>query len=73
MYASATKVYEPIVEEGQADVLIAFEKLEALRYAHFLKKDGVMIVNEQEIAPMTVVTGACDYPDNIIDNLKKRA
>lgn len=65
------KVYEPIVEEGQADVLIAFEKLEALRYAHFLKKDGVMIVNEQEIAPMTVVTGACDYPDNIIDNLKK--
>lgn len=50
------KVYEPIVEEGQADVLIAFEKLEALRYAHFLKKDGVMIVNEQEIAPMTVVT-----------------
>ena len=51
--------------------VIAFEKLEALRYAHFLKKDGVMIVNEQEIAPMTVVTGACDYPDNIIDNLKK--
>ena len=39
------KVTEPIVEEGQADVLIAFEKLEALRYAHFLKKDGVIIVN----------------------------
>ena len=34
------KVAEPIVEEGQADVLIAFERLEALRYAHFLKKDG---------------------------------
>ncbi len=65
------KVYEPIVEEGCADVLIAFEKLEALRYAHFLKKDGVMIVNEQEIAPMTVVTGALSYPENIIVNLKK--
>ena len=52
------KVYEPIVEEGQADVLIAFEKLEAMRYAHFLKKDGVLIVNDQRMDPMTVVTGA---------------
>ena len=40
------KVAEPIVEEGQADVLIAFERLEALRYAHFLKKDGALIVND---------------------------
>ena len=40
------KVAEPIVEEGQADVLIAFEKLEALRYAHFLKKDGAIVVND---------------------------
>ena len=40
------KVAEPIVEEGQADVIIAFERLEALRYAHFLKKDGALIVNE---------------------------
>ena len=39
------KVYEPVVEEGQADVIIAFERLEALRYSHFLKKDGVLIVN----------------------------
>ena len=39
-------VAEPIVEEGQADVLIAFERLEALRYANFLKKDGVLIVND---------------------------
>ena len=44
-------VAEPIVEEGQADVLIAFEELEALRYAHFLKKDGVLIVNEQQMEP----------------------
>lgn len=54
------KVYEPIVEEGQADVLIAFEKLEAMRYAHFLKKDGVLIVNDQRMDPMTVVTGAME-------------
>lgn len=64
------KVYEPIVEEGQADVLIAFEKLEAMRYAHFLKKDGVMIVNDQRMDPMTVVTGMAEYPQNILDTLK---
>ena len=66
-----TEVAEPIVEEGQADVLIAFEKLEALRYAHFLKKDGVIIVNDWRIDPITVVTGAAAYPDNIIENLSK--
>lgn len=64
-------VAEPIVEEGQADVLIAFERLEALRYAHFLKKNGVIIVNDQRIDPITVVTGAAAYPENIIENLKR--
>ena len=66
------KVAEPIVEEGQADVLIAFEKLEALRYAHFLKEDGVIIVNDWRIDPITVVTGAAEYPENIIENLSKK-
>ena len=66
------KVAEPIVERGQADVLIAFEKLEALRYAHFLKKDGVMIVNDQRIDPMTVVTGAAAYPEGIIEKLSEK-
>lgn len=65
------KVYEPIVEEGQADVLIAFEKLEAMRYAHFLKKDGVMIVNDQRMDPMTVVTGMAEYPEDVLGTLKK--
>lgn len=63
-------VAEPIIEEGQVDVLIAFERLEALRYLHFLKKDGVIIVNDQRIDPITVVTGAASYPENIIDTLK---
>lgn len=66
------KVAEPIVEEGQADVLIAFERLEALRYAHFLKKDGVIIVNDQRIDPMPVVTGAAEYPEGIIEQLKEK-
>ena len=65
------KVAEPIVEQGQADVLIAFEKLEALRYAHFLKPDGVIIANDQRIDPMPVVTGAAKYPENILEDLAK--
>ena len=63
-------VSEPVVEEGQADVIIAFERLEALRYAHFLKKDGVLVVNDCRIDPMTVVIGAKEYPENILENLK---
>lgn len=66
------KVAEPIVEEGQADVLIAFERLEALRYAHFLKKDGVLIINDWRIDPITVVTGAQVYPENIIETLQEK-
>lgn len=65
------KVEEPIVEEGQADVLIAFERLEALRYAHYLKPDGALIINDQRMDPITVVTGAAQYPENIIENLSK--
>ncbi len=64
-------VAEPIVEEGQADIIIAFERLEALRYAHFLKPDGVFIINDQRIDPMSVVTGSAEYPENIIEDLKK--
>ena len=64
------KVSEPVVEEGTADVIIAFERLEALRYAHFLKKGGVLVVNDCRIDPMTVVTGAMEYPEDIINTLK---
>ena len=66
-----SEVAEPIVEEGCADVLIAFERLEALRYAHFLKKDGVIVVNDWRIEPITVVTGAAAYPENIIEKLRE--
>ncbi|MCR5302020.1 MAG: indolepyruvate oxidoreductase subunit beta [Lachnospiraceae bacterium] len=66
------EVCEPIVEEGCADVLIAFERLEALRYAHFLKKDGVLIVNDQRMDPMPVVMGSATYPENIIEDLSKK-
>lgn len=65
------KVNEPIVEEGQADVLIAFERLEALRYAHFLKEGGAIVINDQRIDPMPVVIGAAKYPDQILEELEK--
>lgn len=66
------KVNEPVVEEGCADVIIAFERLEALRYAHFLKKDGVLVINDCRIDPMTVVIGAKQYPENIIEGLSEK-
>ncbi|MCQ2387540.1 MAG: indolepyruvate oxidoreductase subunit beta [Clostridia bacterium] len=65
------KIYEPVVEEGSADMIISFEKLEAKRYAHFLKKDGIIIVNDCKIEPMTVVIGSAEYPKNIIEDLSK--
>lgn len=65
------KVAEPIVEEGQADVIITFERLEALRYAHFLKKDGVLIANDWRIDPMPVVIGVAQYPEQILEGLAK--
>lgn len=65
------KVAEPIVEEGQADVIIAFERLEALRYSHFLKKDGALVINDWRIDPMPVVIGAAEYPEGIIETLEK--
>ena len=64
------KVYEPVCEEGEVDVLIAFERLEALRYSHFLKKDGVLVVNDTRIDPMTVVTGVASYPEGIVEKLQ---
>ena len=63
------KVGEPVIEEGDADILISFERLEALRYAHYLKKGGIIIVNDQRIDPMTVISGAAEYPKSIIENL----
>lgn len=65
-------VNEPVVEEGEADILVSFERLEALRYAHYLKKDGIIIVNDTRIDPMTVVIGASQYPENIIETLKEK-
>ena len=63
------KVYSPIIDKGEADFIVSFEKLEAARYASFLKTDGKIIVNSQEIDPMPVITGAAEYPHAALENL----
>ncbi len=69
---SDKKVYSPIIDEGQADIIMAFELLEAYRSINYLKKGGKMLVNTQKINPMPVITGAASYPDNIIENIKEK-
>ena len=63
------KVYSPIVTDGEADLMISFEKLEAARYARYLKKDGRIVVNTQQIDPMPVIIGAASYPETVLDEL----
>ena len=65
------KVYSPIIDKGEADLIVSFEKLEAARYLDYLKPDGTVVVNIQQIDPMPVVIGAAEYPENILDTLKK--
>ena len=63
------KVYSPIITEGEADYIISFEKLEAARYAKYLNKDGLIVVNTQQIDPMPVIIGAAEYPTEVLDEL----
>ncbi len=63
------KVYSPLVAQGSADIIMAFEELEALRYLPYLKKDGLMIVNQQQMLPMPVITGAAQYPAGPVDEM----
>ena len=67
------KVYSPIITQGEADIIISFEKLEAARYASFLKKGGKIILNDRAIAPMPVITGAATYPEGIVETLSSKA
>lgn len=65
------KVYSPLVWEGTVDLLISLEKAEALRYAHYLKKDGLAVVSNQTIIPVTVSSGKADYPADIDERLTR--
>lgn len=67
------KVYSPIIDKGDADIVLAFELLEAYRALPYLKKGGKIIVNDQKISPMPVITGAATYPEKIPEKLSSAA
>ena len=67
------KVYSPIIGQGEADIVLAFELLEAYRSLPYLREGGRVIVNAQSIDPMPVITGAAQYPENIADKLAEKA
>ena len=64
------KVYSPIIDKGEADFIVSFEKLEAARYVQYLKKGGRIVVNTQEIDPMPVIIGAAQYPKNLVEKME---
>ena len=66
------RVASPLVDEGEADYILAFERLEAARWLSYLKKDGKLILNDQRISPMPVITGAMEYPENIVEKIESR-
>ena len=63
------KVYSPIIDKGEADFILSFELLEAARAAEYLRPGGTIITNTQQINPMPVITGAMNYPENILEKL----
>jgi len=67
------KVYSPIIDKGGADIILAFEMLEAYRALPFLKKGGKMLANTQQIDPMPVITGRMAYPENIKEKIAEKA
>ena len=64
------KVYSPVIDKGEADVIVSFELLEAARWTQYLKPDGKMVVNTQKINPMPVIVGAAQYPDNLEEKIR---
>ena len=66
------KVYSPIIEKGEADVILAFEQLEAARWLPYLKQGGKVLVNTQQIDPMPVITGAMQYPQGLVEKIKEK-
>ncbi|MBE6687920.1 MAG: indolepyruvate oxidoreductase subunit beta [Ruminococcaceae bacterium] len=64
------KVHSPVIGQGEADIILSFEQLEAARWLSYLKKDGVLITSTQKVMPMPVITGAVGYPDEIISKIE---
>ncbi|MBQ1950988.1 MAG: indolepyruvate oxidoreductase subunit beta [Clostridia bacterium] len=63
------KVYSPVVDKGEADVIVSFEMLEAARWVEYLRTGGTLITNTQQVNPMPVITGAMAYPENLQEKI----
>ena len=63
------KVYSPVIDKGEADYIVSFELLEAARWTEYLKPGGKIITNTQQVNPMPVVTGAAQYPENLVEKM----
>ncbi len=66
------KVYSPVIDEGEADFIVSFEEMEAARWLPCLKEGGVIVTNTQKIDPMPVITGAAQYPENLVEKMKAK-
>ena len=66
------KIYSPLIEPGHADILVAFEIMEAARYLPYLHRDAAVVVNTQKIPPPAVALGQVAYPENILEELRSR-
>ena len=66
------KVYSPVIDRGEADIIVSFELLEAARWLEYLKPEGQIIVNTQEVEPMPVITGGAKYPENLTEKMKEK-
>jgi indolepyruvate ferredoxin oxidoreductase beta subunit len=66
----AERVDSPLIMQGEADIILAFERVESLRFAHYAKPDGILIVNNQRLDPVTVSSGQVPYPDDVLERLK---
>lgn len=64
------KVYSPVIEKGEADIIISFEELESARWIPYLKKGGHIITSVQKIDPMPVITGNMEYPEDITGKIR---
>ncbi len=67
------KVNSPVIGRGQADVLVSFETMEALRYLEFLKPEGKVVINNYQIPSAPILMGKADYPEGVIEIIKERA
>ena len=65
-------VYSPVIDKGEADIIISFEELEAARWLEYLKPGGQIITNTQQVEPMPVITGAMEYPVELVAKMESK-